>query len=328
MKNFKFILGTVLLAAITFTGCSDNDDNEEPDVIRPTAEEFSEIRENALDNITQNFEFNTGELVFTATSENGVEITIYPGCLTLNGEAVTGTVKLEYVEIFERGNMITTNKPTMGIMPNGDKALLITGGEFFLNLTQNDQALETNCSFLLKIPTELTGGENTGMTLWEGVIDEDGNLAWEELREDNQDTDQKDGVFIEGTEYYAFRGEFGWTNVDIFYNDPREKTTLLVAVPDGYDKTNCAIYLSYNDQKNALALLDTYDSNTKLFSEHYGQIPIGLECNAIFITEDGDNWKYAVKAVTIEENGTITFTESEMSTVTESQLITIINNLP
>ncbi|MFV0565547.1 MAG: hypothetical protein ACK5NB_06930 [Flavobacteriaceae bacterium] len=330
MKKFKFILGTLLTAALFFTSCSDDDNNNEEPIVRPTAEEFSDIRGSALEAITQTFEFKAEESYVTFTSEKGVEITIFPGCLTLEGNAITGTVELEYVEVFEKGNMITTNKPTMGLLPNGNKALLLTGGEFYINATLDGKQLETTCSFQLNIPADLTGGANTGMTLWEGIIDENGNLAWDEI--DDKGTagneEGRDGVFVEGESYYAFRGEFGWTNVDIFYSDPREKTTLLAAVPEGYNSTNCAIYLAYNDQTNALALLDTYDPDTKLFSEHYGQIPIGLECHAIFVSEENGNWKYAVKAVTIVENGTITFTEAEMAVVTEAQLIAIINDLP
>lgn len=222
--------------------------------------------------------------------------------------------------------MLTTNKPTMGVMPNGDKALLISGGEFYIEATQNGTPLDISCDIQLGIPGDLTGGIDNDMILWTGTIDEDGNLAWEEDK--REDANGENGIFFEGNLYYAFVGDFGWTNVDRFYNDPREKTTILVDAPEGYDNTNCAIYLSYDGEDSGLANLDTYDSNTGLFSEHYGQIPIGLECHVIFVTEENGNYKYAIKGVTISENETITFTEDETSVVTETQLINIINNLP
>ena len=88
------------------------------------------------------------------------------------------------------------------------------------------------------------------------------------------------------------------------------------------------MFLSYDGEDAGLANLDTYDPVSGLFSEHYGQIPIWLECHVIFVSEEGGDWKHAVKAVTIIENGVITFTESETSIVTQSQLETIINDLP
>ncbi len=325
MKNLKHLLGTLLLTALVLTSCSKNDD--ETLVIRPTQEDFNAIKDNALEKLVQTFQFNTEDGAITLTSENGVTIYINGSCLTLNGDAVTGTVDLEFVELFNKGNMLTTNKPTMGIMPNGDKAVLVSGGEFYVNATQNGEALETSCGFQMMIPADLTGGVDNDMILWNGQIDEDGNLAWEEDKRDGTNG-QDGGVFTEGNQYYGFFQSFGWTNVDRFYSDPRPKTTILAAVPEGYNNTNSAVYLSYDGEETALAKLDTYDEQSGLFSEHYGQIPIGLECHAIFATEEDGNWKYAIQAVTIEENGIITFTEGETSIATEAQLTTIINGLP
>ena len=324
MKNLKHILGTLLLTALVFTSCTKNDNDDL--VIPATAQEFDAIKEQALDALTQSFQFNAEDGSVNFTSDKGVEIYINGGCLTKNGVAVTGAVELEFVELFDKGNMLTTNKPTMGILPSGDKALLISGGEFFVQATQNGVALETNCGFQMNIPADLTGGADNAMILWNGIIDAEGELAWAEEKRDG--ANGQGGVFAEGNQYYGFFQSFGWSNVDRFYNDARPKTTILVAVPTGYDNTNSSVYLSYDGEAPALARLDTYDAQTGLFSEHYGQIPIGLECHVIFATEDGGDWKYAIKAVTIVANGVITFTEGETSVATESQLTTIINNLP
>ena len=324
MKNLKHILGTLLLTALVFTSCTKNDNDDL--VIPATAQEFDAIKEQALDALTQSFQFNAEDGSVNFTSDKGVEIYINGGCLTKNGVAVTGAVELEFVELFDKGNMLTTNKPTMGILPSGDKALLISGGEFFVQATQNGVALETNCGFQMNIPADLTGGADNAMILWNGIIDAEGELAWAEEKRDG--ANGQGGVFAEGNQYYGFFQSFGWSNVDRFYNDARPKTTILVAIPTGYDNTNSSVYLSYDGEAPALARLDTYDAQTGLFSEHYGQIPIGLECHVIFATEDGGDWKYAIKAVTIVANGVITFTEGETSVATEAQLTTIINNLP
>lgn len=329
-KTLKTLLGTTLMASLVLTSCSPN---EEIDYVpaqapeRPTAQDFSNIRNQALDNITQNFQFNADDGFITLTSNHGVSISIDGNCLTKNGNAVTGMVDLEYVEIFEKGNMITTNKPTMGIMPNGDKALLLTGGEFFLEATQDGVALETNCSMQLDVPTALTGGADNAMILWYGNLDEDGNLAWEEAENDTG-AEGQNGVFTQNTTYYVMFDQFGWTNIDRFYNDPRPKTTINVSVPTGYNNLNSAIYLSYDGEEPGLAQLDTYDPLTGKFSEHYGQIPIGLECHLVFATEEDGNWRFAVKPVTIAEDGSTIFTLSETSIATENELILQINNLP
>jgi hypothetical protein len=179
----------------------------------------------------------------------------------------------------------------------------------------------------LEIPANLTGASaDSDMILWEGNIDNNGDLTWEE--EETEDAAGHQGVFAEGNEYYAFLNNFGWTNVDKFYSDPRDKTTLLVGVPEGYDAENCSLFLSYDGEDSGLANLDTYDSATGLFSEHYGQIPVGLECHLIFVTEASGDWKYAIQTLTITEGAVYTITDSETAIVTQAQLTTIINALP
>lgn len=64
------------------------------------------------------------------------------------------------------------------------------------------------------------------------------------------------------------------------------------------------------------------------FSEHYGQIPVGLNCHIIFATEDNGQWRYAIKAVTIAENAVYNFTLAETTLASEAQVIAAINALP
>ncbi|MBD3862774.1 hypothetical protein [Olleya marilimosa] len=327
MKNLKTIFGTLLMTLTLLTSCEtkddgDNDFNNAIDIA--TAQEFKNIKDIALANLTQNFSFNADDGNITLTSANGVQININGNCLTLNGNPVTGQVQLEYVELFEKGNMLTTNKPTMGTLPNGDKTLLISGGEFFIEATQNGSALDTTCGLQLIIPASLTGGADPLMSLWEGEIDAEDNLTWDEV----EDATGQGGVFVEGSEYYGLLQGFGWSNVDRFYSDPRPKTLIQVQAPIGYNFTNSAVYLSYDGEDSGLAALDTYDGTLNLFSEHYGQIPIGLECHVIFVTEDNGIWRYAIKPVTIVANDIITFTMDDTTTGTEATLTALINGLP
>lgn len=325
MKNLRILF--LATAAILFANCSNDDNGNFPQDNVPSTQEFNAIRQVALDNITQNFQIETSDGITTLTSDNGVEIDIDANCLTLNGNAAVGTIDIEYVEVFDGGQMLVTDKTTMGKMPNGDMAMLISGGEFFINATQNGQQLELTCGMNLRIPADLTAPDND-MTLWNGVIDEDGNLDWEE-----EDPTGNGGVFLEagtagGGTYYAYFDSFGWTNVDKFYNYTGLKTQILASVPAGYNFGNCAIYLHYDGEGNALAKLDTYDTATGLFSEHYGQIPVGLNCHIIFATEDNGQWRYAIKAVTIAENAVYNFTLAETTLASEAQVIAAINALP
>lgn len=319
--NFKTI-GLLFLLLVSFVSCDTSDGDDSSNVILPpTSAAFKSISEKGVKRNTQNFTITAGDGMVTLTSAKGVKLHINGDCLTKNGNAVTGEVNIEYIELFDKGNMLVTNKPTMGITPDGKKNLLISGGEFFIKATQGGVELQTSCYLSLVVPTALTDGYDNAMTLWTGVIDEDGDLAWR----DAKGADGKGGVQGEGNNYYVTFGNFGWTNVDRFYSDPRPKTTILVDVPDGYNNTNSAVYLSYDGEgTNALAKLDTYTAEG-LFSEHYGQIPIGLACHIIFATEDNGNWRYAIKGVTTTANAVYTFTLAETTVGTEAQLVAAIN---
>ena len=331
-NNFKFVrktnlktIGLLFLATMAVVSCT-NDDTQKDYL--PTAANFYAIKEQGVKNVTQNFTATAGNGLITLTSAKGVVITLNGNALTKNGNPVTGAIDITYIELFDKGRMLVTNKPTMGVMANGNHAMLKSGGEFFIKASQGGVDLATTGGIQLQVPVNLTGTIDTGMLFWAGDTTDAENLAW--VRPGTAAGaagGQKDGnVGFNQNSYNVSFGNFGWTNVDRFYSDPRPKTTILAAVPTGYDNNNSAIYLSYDGEgQNALAKLDTYNSTTKQFSEHYGQIPIGLSCHVIFATEDNGQWRYAIKAVTVAANDVYTFTLAETTLGTEAQLVAAIN---
>ncbi len=76
----------------------------------------------------------------------------------------------------------------------------------------------------------------------------------------------------------------------------------------------------------SLALFDVYNAATGLFTEHYGQIPIGLQVHFIMVSVIDGQWYYSVKGATIGANHTETFTELEP--VSQEDLAQIIDDLP
>jgi hypothetical protein len=324
MKTNLKNIGLLALATIIFASCTNN---EELTPTPPSATAFKGIKQAGLKKNTQNFTATAGVGVITLTSAKGVIIKLDGNALTKNGNPVTGAIDITFVELFDKGNMLISNKPTMGVMPDGKKSLLKSGGEFFIKAAQGGVDLVSTGVIQLQVPANLTGTLDTGMLFWAGDTKDPENLAWVNPRNAAGAGGQKDGnVGFGQTSYNVSFGSFGWTNVDKFYSDPRPRTTILAAVPTGYDNTNCAIYLSYDGEgQNALAKLDTYNPITKQFSEHYGQIPIGLACHVIFATEDNGNWRYAIKAVTVAAGDVYTFTLSETTIASEAQMVAAIN---
>lgn len=325
--NFKNT-GFLLLGVIGMVSCNNDDVLNLPIVEdRPSTGEWYALRNQALANQTQSFTATAGSGTIVLTSAKGVTITLNGNALTKNGNAVTGAIDIKFVELFDKGTMLATNKPTMGLMSNGDKGILISGGEFYINATQGGVQLATTATMQLTVPANLSGDpiDNT-MILWAGDTSDADNLTWKADVAAPVGGAQGGAIGFAGTRYTANFVNFGWTNIDRFYNDPRPKTQILATVPAGYNDANSSIYLSVDGEgQNQLAKFDTYNSTTLQFSEHYGQIPIGLVCHLIFATEESGQWRYGVKAVTTTANAVYNFDLSETVLGTEAQMIAAIN---
>lgn len=326
-KKMKLSLSSVIitfLLAFLIIGCSTEDiePTEESTFIPPSAAQFNNLRETALDQHTEASIFNAEDGI-TFTSNDGTVLDIPANCLRLNGSLVTGEVELTFIDIFESGDMLPTNKPTMGLKPNGDKAMLITGGEFFIEVRKDGILLDSGCAHQLTVLGDNTGGSDPEMILWKGIIDENGDLTWDEIEAGGHNN-----IYDENGNYTVFIDEFGWTNIDKFYNDPRPKTTLRVKAPDGFNYENSAVYLSYVGEPYALAQLDTFNVDAGLFSEHYGQIPIGLEVHVIFVTAEGDNWRFATQTATVAQGDVYVFTLEDTQIDSFENMTMAINNLP
>jgi hypothetical protein len=332
MKNMRVFIKLVLCGFIlvSASGCDDEKDAKQPAKIDGEA-----MRENFdahVDELTQEFSISAvdGGMV---TGDQGTKVIFYPNAfLTQSGTPVTGEVKIELVEIFKKSDMLLSRKPTNGKKPDGTVSTLISGGEFFINATQNGNQLKPANGFYLSTPVENTGEADHEMFLFDGVETCEGDdcrLEWKQQEQGGVEVVKRDGQGGASgmtTEYMAFQSKFGWTNIDKWYSDPRPKTSIFVDVPEGYDNTNCAVYLSYDGEPTALASFDVYNEGTGLFTEHYGLIPIGLEVHFIFVSVVDGEWNYAIQSATITANHVQVI--SNVQSVTEAQLEDLIDDLP
>jgi hypothetical protein len=309
MRKLK-ILGFFCIAILSLQSCN----KDEYEVISkgetiPTASKLRNLFDQQLANITTVKTFDaSGTLNYT--SPNGVKLTIYGSCLRKNGSPVTGKVQVVYAEIFDRGSMLITNKPTMG--KSGSTFLpLLSGGEFYIQALQEGVELTSTCAVSLEVPTSLTGGTDTTMTSFDGNIDSNGELTWEQSTSFDFIVSPQSVI----PTYNAFFQDFGWFNCDRFSATTGPKTTITTLVPSGYNTVNTAVYLTTKSIPNSLG-------------KSYGQFPVGMDCNIIFITEKDGKFRYAIKPQILTANHEVTFSLSETSLATASELTAIINALP
>lgn len=316
MKKIFYLFFATALAI----SCNSDDDSGSQTVTAPSVTSFNNLINQAKNSRTQTQQFNLtagGQIIYT--SPKGVILTIDQSCLVLNGQEVTGNVTLKYTEVFDTADMALTSISTMGFNSLGDKALLKSGGAFNIELYKNNALIQTTCNYSLQVPVNLTGGYDTEMVLWKGEINDDGQVEW---------TQNEDGAIERGNNsYYAWLGDFGWVNIDRFFNDPRPKTTVMVKVPQLYSPQNSNMFFAFNDVPNSIGTMDVFTGATNSYSEHYGYVPIGIEIHLIFITEQNGSFKYGIKSGIVLANGNFEFTESELRTGSELEIKEKIGDL-
>jgi hypothetical protein len=278
----------------------------------PTGQALKNLFDGKLASISnvQLFQANT---TLNWTSPRGVQLTINGSTLRKNGNPVVGEVKVLYTEIFDKGNMLTTNKPTMGIVA-GEQQLLVSGGEFNIVATQDGVPLTVTSPYSLVIPTSLTGGTQTGMLPFVGTIATDGNLTWSQPLTLYELITNTGNPPASTGNYSALLSGFGWFNCDRFYNATGPKTTITANVPAGYGSSS-ALFLAVKSIPNSLGSTG-------------GQFPVGLDCHLIFVTTKDGKFRYAIKPQILTAGHTVTFSLSETILGTPAELTTAINALP
>lgn len=321
MKSFFTKIGLLFLISFSLVSCDMNDNNDQGQNYFPTNSELNALFSDAIDSRTQVFTVDATTTNNITTAQGGT-VTFTGGAFLLNSTPVTGNVSVEIIEIYKRGDMLVTDKPTVAKLPGNNFDILTSGGEIFVNATQNGQQLTTS-GYVIQLPGALTGGIDTGMNVFTGQFLPDGNLVWVQQT-------QWDLGFGGGAQptYVTFSSNFGWTNVDKFSSNPNPKTNIKAFPPVGYTNANSKVFLSIDGAVNSLVNLFGDPATQSFTFNGYPVFPIGLECHIIFISEENGMWKYGIKQATLQANDTFTFAASELNTTTEANLVQIINNLP
>lgn len=340
MKKIIFMLMTV---SLMFTSCDSETSapetagqQEHVATASKTSQGLAELRAKALKDI------NLGGKVFY-DSKRGViydtkmksNIVIPPFSIkTKDGKDITGDIEIDYIEIFTKGKMAVANKPTMGQISSQSKGLLETGGEFYLDIRYNGQQVDIVSPIKVNIDVNKSQANPVGMVLWNGGINGNDDLTWNPANTNDLAFEIDGGVFGgKGGNIYDVlvknSSNFGWCNIDRLSNWPGTKTPITVKPPTGFNHTNSSVYLAIEGEDNMLAQFDMYDSVNNVFKEHYGLVPVGLNCHIIFVGEQNGNYVYSILSVSIGNNATYTITNSSLiSTTSYSQVESAISALP
>jgi hypothetical protein len=286
--------------------------------------ELTNFFKSNLNQMTQRYSLDVSDGINIVTTK-GATISIPKNALTTpNGNYVKGIVDIEFIELYDRASMLLANKPTVASMPDGSQSQLITGGEYYLRITQNGKELIAKQSIEVNLNAKYTNGFQEGMQFFDGSIDGNNELTWKEnkVKTISNKVDSLD--FEKNYSYKLLSDTWGWTNCDRYSSDPREKTNIKVFLNQKYTLKNTEIYITYDGESRALGMMNIYNKVEKYFSTY--QVPIGVQLHLIALTVDNGQLKYSVKPITVDKDGVFYMDGFKNTSIDE--LTDLINTLP
>lgn len=305
-----------------------NDDNSnENGVFIEESNKLSTVFNNEIAGDIQTFTI-TAENTQVIYTDRGIRLGIYGSpFVDKNGNEVTGEITLELLEVYEKEDMLRYNKSTNAINHNQEAGLLISGGQLYVQGYQNGEeiAIKDNASLSLEMPISSSIENPYQMSLWDGNVDQNGNITWETSAGFGQ---VYPADSIDGTSLYGNLPNFGWINCDYWYSDPREKTDVKVDFSmlqsTEFSRISLKAYFAIADSKSLLGDFRAKEETKFLFGSDY--IPIGQELHVIVIgISDDDTMFYYIESIVVEENHEVKVTSMQPSNIDD--IAELVKNL-
>ena len=288
MSTARILLATMLSVAL-FVGCKkDEDEAATPNVpSTPTTNAMLAIFDQHVEDATQLFTVNAGT-GGSVVGQDGVSMFFPPNAFrTQAGAVVTGAVQVELVEALTVGDMLWLNKRTVG-NDNGQLRLLVSGGQYFLNVTQGGQQLRLaeNAGFV-NVPAP--NGIDPNMQLFSGTVDGNGIITWDPFG-------NAGGLGQDSLSYSFPNDSLGWINCDYFM-DQSPITGLQAVCPEGHNDSNTLVWLVFPDM-NSITSLNSPGTNVFATGGSY-QVPVGINVQIVALSNLGGSYSRATVTTTV-----------------------------
>ncbi len=237
----------------------------------------------------------------------GTTVVIPPNAFVdQNNNPVTGSVTIQFKDIYKKSDMLLSNKPTQ--MQFG--APLKSAGEFFVKATVNNAPvfLGTGKKITVKQPL-VTGPADTAMVPF--VLAPDSfnlNAAWQQ--------NPFDSLYVTASQYvfslyqFSYPADSGtWSNSDnsTFFS-AYTQTALTLHANDNPVDYSTDVFLVF---KTVNSMVHVYRSGNDY---PYLYAPVGLQCTMVAVGIKGSKLYAAFVPVTIGNNQTVNFSLTQITT--------------
>lgn len=236
------------------------------------------------------------------TGAQGTKITFNPNSfVTFAGAEVTGNINIELKEIYDKKTMLLSDITTNGLL-NGQQEPLVSGGEFYVNATQNGIQLKLRQGQKFSAFLPSISVPDPGMNYFNGSIKPEG-IVW---------ALNKDTVVLPTSTspkgYFVNCDSLRWGNADRFLPNPNY-TSVTLNIAGNYDPSEIKAYVWYDNVKTVWSFWKHFNTATNVFSDNH--TASGLPAHFIVVSFKDGKLYTAVLGTTITTNATYNLTLSE-----------------
>ncbi len=281
---------------------------------------------------TQTFTVTSGSWSEIVGAE-GTKITIYSNSFLRNGQPVSGNFQVDLIEVYDKGTMMTMGLNTMGLAPSGSLDAMVSGGEFYINATQNGQELDINPSSPIQVATAPfpdADFNNDMMPLELGIATTGGALGWIPNGTAPMSNCRDSSMIALGQSTYCFQigNNAQWTNCDYFNNTGTPLTDITVKLPNIYDGNNASVMITFDGLNLVTDMYSGFSNDGSFFLSGTYQIPLGQDIHLVVIAEQNGNLVYHIQSINVTNNQVVTLGPSDLINTTVANLQTQLSNLP
>lgn len=303
--NSRHLILATLSATLLITACKkDDDDPSSPAPTPSTPNAMLAIFDDHVDDAAQTFTVDAA-IGGWVNGNAGTMITFPANAFrTQSGAIVTGNVQVELVEAFTVGKMIWMNKQTLG-NDNGQLRPLVSGGQYYLNVTQGGQQLKLapNAG---QVYVPAPNGVDPSMELFSGTVASDGTITWDPF------APIPGNGGLDSSNYSFPNDSLGWVNCD-YYMGAGTQTTVQVTCPAGYDGENTMMWLVFPDQNSVTGMHHTTGSTFSTGGSY--TLPVGMNLKIVAISNSGGTYTGSITTTTVTAgmNPTIAFSATTLA---------------
>ena len=241
------------------------------------------------------------------TTPKGTQVTIPANCfMDQQGNPVTGTVNIEFKDLYDKSDMLLSQMPTM--MKNG--APLKSGGEFFIRVKSGTKALLLNGSNPVTVKQPLNGwAADPGMLAFS--LSPADTLGWK-MDSSNVQLDSGSVNYIFDMYNFQTPADSGsWSNSDNSYYF------------SSYTQTQLTLHAANNPTGHAPEVFLLFTGINSMVHVYFGSgsdfpyqfAPLGLQCTMVAVAVGTNKKVYSsFVPITITANQTVNFSLTETST--------------